>query len=140
MTSKITKGTVKFSEKIGLDILESLDGFLIDSISIHNQDDDGDVWSSMEDFRHDLPNADKFAICFTYGNGIFSANIAAGKFDKILIDLDEPEFHNPDTEADDRHKETNVLRKELELAVAKLKDIKEVLTHTDEPPIEVDLF
>ena len=132
---KITKsGTIKFSEAIGVNTLEALDGFLLDDIVISNKEgDEVGSWMSMEEFRNDAPNADKFTLFFTYGNGMFWVNVENEKFNKVLADTDMEDM------AEVRY-ELNSLSKELELAVVKLQNTKEAIVDTNEPSADIDLF
>jgi len=139
MTSVITKGNVKFSEKIGLDVLESLDGFQLDEILYNQEGVCSYPCTAMDEFRNNVPNATKFTVFFTFksespGYCLYCVEVEDNKFDKIEVE---------DTDMDDLGKvrqATNTLSKDLKLAVVKLKDTKEALTPTDEPAAEIDLF
>jgi len=88
---RIADNTVEFSRKFPLGTLEALEEFLFDEVLAGNPEDEAS-WLNMEEFRKEAPNADKFTVFFTYGNGTFWVEVQDGQFDKISFDTDFEEI------------------------------------------------
>jgi len=133
---KLYSGTVEFSEEIHIGTLESLENFLLDDVAIYSKEgEELYSWDYMEDLRQEAPNATKYTVQFTYGNGTFWTQVENNKFRKISFEMEYETFKDRESFAADVETLINDTKERVEI-VSKAKEG----ISADEGNPDIDIF